>query len=165
MADVMTLAERRGSLEGAVVAWIGDCNNVARSWIQAAERFDLTLKIASPAGLRGSNSLPADCRGVTFTADPREAVAGADCIMTDVWVSMNDRDADERRRLLEPYRVDPELMALAKPNAIFMHCLPARRGEEVTDTVIDGHQSAVWDQAENRLHTQKAILEWCLAPA
>jgi ornithine carbamoyltransferase len=92
-------------------------------------------------------------------------VAGADCVVTDVWVSMNDRDADERRRLLTPYRVDADLLARAKPDVIFLHCLPARRGEEVTDEVIDGPHSAVWDEAENRLHAQKAILEWCLAPA
>jgi len=165
MADILTLQERRGSVEGAIVAWIGDCNNVARSWIHAAERFGFVLRIACPDGLRGSNSLPVEAPGVTLTSDPVEAVTDADCVVTDVWVSMNDRDADERRRLLAPYRVDAELMAHAKPDVIFLHCLPARRGEEVTDEVIDGPSSAVWDEAENRLHAQKAILEWCLAPA
>lgn len=165
MADILTLQERRGSLSGAVVAWIGDCNNVARSWIHAAERFGFVLRIACPDGLRGSNSVPAEAPGVTMISDPVEAVTDADCVVTDVWVSMNDRDADERRRLLEPYRVDAELLARAKPDVIFLHCLPARRGEEVTDEVIDGPNSAVWDEAENRLHAQKAILEWCLAPA
>jgi ornithine carbamoyltransferase len=165
MADILTLQERRGSVSGAVVAWIGDCNNVARSWIHAAERFGFVLRIACPDGLRGSNSVPAEAPGVTMTSDPVEAVTGADCVVTDVWVSMNDRDADERRRLLEPYRVDAELLSRAKPDVIFLHCLPARRGEEVTDEVIDGPHSAVWEEAENRLHAQKAILEWCLAPA
>ena len=165
MADILTLQEKRGSVAGAVVAWIGDCNNVARSWIHAAERFGFVLRIACPDGLRGSNSVPAESPSVTMTSDPVEAVTDADCVVTDVWVSMNDRDADERRRLLEPYRVDAELLSKAKPDVIFLHCLPARRGEEVTDEVIDGPHSAVWDEAENRLHAQKAILEWCLAPA
>ncbi|HLG86078.1 MAG TPA: ornithine carbamoyltransferase [Alphaproteobacteria bacterium] len=164
LADILTLQEKRGSVSGAVVAWIGDCNNVARSWIHAAERFGFVLRIACPDGLRGSNSVPAEAPGVTMTSDPIEAVKDADCVVTDVWVSMNDRDADERRRLLEPYRVDAELLSRAKPDVIFLHCLPARRGEEVTDEVIDGPHSAVWDEAENRLHAQKAILEWCLAP-
>ena len=163
MADLLTLQERYGGLEGLVVAWVGDCNNVALSWAHAAERFGFTLRIACPVELRGSNSLSATQPRVVFTTDPEEAVASADCIATDVWVSMNDKNAEERRRWLEPYRVDAELMAQAKPGAIFLHCLPARRGEEVSAEVIDGPQSAVWDEAENRLHTQKAILEWCLS--
>jgi ornithine carbamoyltransferase len=163
MADLLTLDERRGAVAGAVVAWIGDCNNVAQSWIHAADRFGFSLRIACPDGLRGSGDRDAGGAGVSFTTDPQAAVAGADCIVTDVWVSMNDGNGAERRRLLAPYRVDSALIAHARPEAIFLHCLPARRGEEVTEEVIDGPHSAVWDEAENRLHAQKAILEWCLA--
>ncbi|MSO71051.1 MAG: ornithine carbamoyltransferase [Alphaproteobacteria bacterium] len=166
MADVMTYEERKGTLKGATVAWCGDGNNVAASWIHAAERFGFTLRLAVPEALRPD---PARIRWATergakvsLHTDPKEAVSGADCVATDTWVSMGNNDAERRMRLLTPYRVDAALMRLAKPDALFLHCLPAHRGEEVTDEVLDGPQSAVWDEAENRLHTEKAILAWCI---
>ena len=166
MADIMTFEERRGAIEGRVVAWCGEGNNVARSWIHAAERFSFALRLACPPAL----SPPADVlewaaaagAAVTLTDDPAQAVAGADCVVTDTWVSMGQEDAEARRRALAPYRVDEALMAGAKDDALFMHCLPAHRGDEVTDAVIDGPHSVVWDEAENRLHAQKGILAWCL---
>lgn len=166
MADVMTYEQHRGPIKGKVVAWAGDGNNMATSWIHAAVRFDFTLKIACPAELAPPRDVVewalkqgADIR---VSHDPREACDGADCIVTDVWVSMGDKDAPSRHNLLAPYQVTEELMALAKPDAIFQHCLPAHRGEEVTAGVIDGPQSVVWDEAENRMHAQKGILDWCL---
>jgi ornithine carbamoyltransferase len=166
LADVMTLEERKGPTEGTVVAWCGDGNNVATSWIHAAARFGFALRLACPAALRPAASALAWARDegarIMVTDDPAAAVAGADCVVTDVWVSMGVTDGEERRRLLAPYQVNERLMARAKPDAIFMHCLPARRGQEVTEAVIDGPQSAVWDEAENRLHAQKGILAWCL---
>jgi ornithine carbamoyltransferase len=166
MADIMTFEERRGAIEGRVVAWCGEGNNVARSWIHAAERFSFALRLACPPAL----SPPADVlewaaaagAAVTLIDDPAQAVAGADCVVTDTWVSMGQEDAEARRRALTPYRVDEALMAAAKDDALFMHCLPAHRGDEVTDAVIDGPHSVVWDEAENRLHAQKGILAWCL---
>ena len=166
MADVMTYEQHRGPIKGKVVAWAGDGNNMATSWIHAAVRFDFTLKIACPAELAPPRDVVewalkqgADIR---VSHDPREACDGADCIVTDVWVSMGDKDAPSRHNLLAPYQVTEDLMALAKPDAIFQHCLPAHRGEEVTAGVIDGPQSVVWDEAENRMHAQKGILDWCL---
>jgi ornithine carbamoyltransferase len=166
MADLMTLEERLGPAQGKIVAWSGDGNNVANSWIHAAARFDFRLRIACPDELRPPKRLLDWAAGegdrVTVTRDPETAVAGADCIVTDTWVSMGDDQAERRHNLLARYRVDERLMALAKPDAIFLHCLPAKRGVEVTAGVIDGPQSAVWDEAENRLHAQKGILAWCL---
>lgn len=166
MADILTFEERRGPIAGKVVAWVGDGNNVAASWIHAAARFGFELRIAAPAELSPPQALldraAQDGGKAILTRDPREAVADADCVVTDCWVSMGQDGADERHRLLTPYRVDENLMALAKSDAIFMHCLPAHRGEEVTAAVIDGPQSAVFDEAENRLHAQKGILHWCL---
>ncbi len=166
MADVMTLEERLGPARGKIVTWSGDGNNVANSWIHAAVRFDFTLRIAVPQSLRPAKKLLdwASTEGgkVSVTEDPAEAASGADCIVTDTWVSMGSDNAEKRHNLLAPYRVDEKLMARAKPSAIFMHCLPAKRGLEVTAGVIDGPQSAVWDEAENRLHVQKGILAWCL---
>jgi ornithine carbamoyltransferase len=166
MADVMTLEERLGPAKGKIVAWSGDGNNVAASWIHAAVRFEFSLRIACPEELRPPRHLVdwAKREGgrIAISDDPEAAVAGADCVVTDTWVSMGDRDATERHNLLAPYRVDERLMARAKPGAIFLHCLPAKRGLEVTSGVIDGPQSAVWDEAENRLHAQKGILAWCL---
>ena len=164
MADVMTFEERRGPITGRRIAWSGDGNNVATSWIHAAARFDFDLAIGCPPERRpAADSLEWARRNnarVELHDDPKGAVAGADCVVTDVWVSMNDGDAS-RHNLLAPYRVDEQLMAMALPDALFMHCLPAHRGEEVTAGVIDGPQSAVWDEAENRLHAQKGILAWC----
>jgi ornithine carbamoyltransferase len=171
MADVMTYEEHRGPIGGRTVAWSGDGNNMATSWIQAAVQFDFELRIACPDQL----APPADVvdwarrqrRGaVVVNHDPQGAVAGADCVVTDTWVSMGQEDetsAKRRHNLLRPFQVDARLMALAKPDAVFMHCLPAHRGEEVMAEVIDGPQSVVWDEAENRLHAQKGILEWCLS--
>jgi ornithine carbamoyltransferase len=166
MADVMTLEERKGPVAGKVVAWCGDGNNVAASWIHAAVRFDFELRLACPEPLRPAAKLldwaKAERARVTLTDDPRAAVAGADCVATDTWVSMGVEGGEARATLLTPYRVDERLMAGAKRDAIFLHCLPAKRGLEVTAGVLDGPQSAVWDEAENRLHVQKAILAWCL---
>ncbi len=167
MADVMTLEERLGPAQGKIVTWSGDGNNVANSWIHAAVRFDFRLRIACPEPLRPAKKLLdwASREGghVIVLEDPAEAASGADCVVTDTWVSMGNDNAEKRHNLLAPYRVDEKLMAKAKPSAIFMHCLPAKRGLEVTPGVIDGPQSAVWDEAENRLHVQKGILAWCLA--
>ena len=166
MADVMTLQEQKGSLSGKIVAWSGDGNNVATSWVHAAVRFGFVLRLACPESLSPSPSVLDWARReggrVKLTTEPREAVAGADCVVTDTWVSMGDEAAGRRHNLLAPYRVDEALMAMAKPDAIFMHCLPVKRGEEVTAGVVDGPQSVVWDEAENRLHAQKGILTWCL---
>ena len=166
MADIMTYEERKGPIAAATVAWCGDGNNLAASWIQAAERFRFALRLAVPEPLRPDPGLIrwAAERGarVTLHVDPKEAVAGADCVATDTWVSMGNNDGERRRALLRPYQVNGALLRLAKPEALFLHCLPAHRGEEVTDEVIDGPQSGVWDEAENRLHTEKAILDWCI---
>jgi len=167
MADVMTLEEHKGNARGKVVAWSGDGNNVAASWVHAAVRFDFDLRIACPESLRPPERLldwaRAEGGRVSVTSEPEHAVRGADCVVTDTWVSMGVEASVNRHNLLAPYRVDERLMAAAKPDAIFMHCLPAKRGEEVTAGVIDGPHSVVWDEAENRLHAQKGILAWCLA--
>jgi ornithine carbamoyltransferase len=166
MADVMTLQEKKGPVAGKVVAWSGDGNNVAASWVHAAVRFGFTLRLACPQELSPPQRLFDWARReggrVELTADPIQAVSGADCVVTDTWISMGVEASVNRHNMLAPYRVDEHLMAHAKPNAIFMHCLPAKRGEEVTAGVIDGPQSVVWDEAENRLHAQKGILAWCL---
>jgi ornithine carbamoyltransferase len=166
MADVMTLQEKRGKLAEQVVAWSGDGNNVAVSWIHAAVRFGFDLRLACPEQLQPPAPVVEwACREggrVSLTGAPEAAVTGADCVVTDTWVSMGVEASVNRHNLLAPYRVDERLMAQAKPDAIFMHCLPAKRGEEVTAGVIDGPQSVVWDEAENRLHVQKGILAWCL---
>jgi ornithine carbamoyltransferase len=166
MADVMTLQEKKGPLANRIVAWSGDGNNVAASWVHAAVRFGFALRLACPEQLAPPPRL-IDWAGreggrVTLTSEPREAVAGADCVVTDTWISMGAEASVNRHNLLAPYRVDEALMAGAKPDAIFMHCLPVKRGEEVTAGVVDGPQSVVWDEAENRLHAQKGILAWCL---
>ncbi len=166
MADVMTLQEKKGPVADTVVAWSGDGNNVAVSWIHAAARFGFELRLACPEGLEPPTAVVEWARReggrVRLTDDPETAVTGADCVVTDTWVSMGVEASVNRHNLLAPYRVDERLMAKAKSDAIFMHCLPAKRGEEVTAGVIDGPQSVVWDEAENRLHVQKGILAWCL---
>ncbi|TQF79978.1 ornithine carbamoyltransferase [Elioraea sp. Yellowstone] len=168
MADVMTFEEHKGPIGGRVVAWCGDGNNVARSWIHAAARFGFTLRLATPEALRPPAELLAWAReqgaAIEVTEDPVAAVRGADAVVTDTWVSMNDAPGTNRHNLLKPYQVNEALMAAA-PEAIFMHCLPAHRGEEVTDGVMDGPQSVVFDEAENRLHAQAGVLAWCLEPA
>ena len=167
MADVMTFEELKGPIKGRTIAWIGDANNVATSWVHAAMRFGCKLRIAAPKTFAPSPELLAWARGegadIEVGEDPVQAARGADCVMTDVWVSMNDNDAKRRAEALRPFQVNDRVMTAAAKDAIFMHCLPAHRGDEVTAEVIDGPQSAVWDEAENRLHVQKAILAWCLA--
>jgi ornithine carbamoyltransferase len=166
MADVMTLQEKKGPVADTVVAWSGDGNNVSVSWVHAAVRFGFALRLACPETLPPPSAVldwaTREGGRVSLTHEPEEAVAGADCVVTDTWVSMGVEASVNRHNLLAPYRVDERLMAKAKPDAIFMHCLPAKRGEEVTAAVIDGPQSVVWDEAENRLHVQKGILAWCL---
>jgi ornithine carbamoyltransferase len=168
MADLMTFEERKGSIAGKTVAWSGDTNNVLASWMHAAAQFDFTLRVATPKEFAPREALRAWIDGsgarIELGNDPHWAVAGADCVITDTWVSMGDEKEGARRlNILQPYQVNAKLMGEADGAAIFLHCLPAHRGEEVTDEVIDGPRSAVWDEAENRMHIQKAILEWCLA--
>ena len=165
VADVMTYEEHKGPIAGATVAWLGDANNVFASWLHAAARWGFRLNVATPAALapRPEQLQWARDNGAEIRAgaDAAAAAAGADCVVTDTWVSMGDKDAKRRRALLQPYQVNERLMAHARPDAIFMHCLPAHRGEEVTDAVIDGRQSVVFDEAENRLYAQQGILLWC----
>lgn len=173
MADVMTFEQHRGPIKGRKIAWIGDGNNMATSWIHAAVQFDFELTIACPAELSPPSDvlkwaerawLNGETKGrITVHNQPEQAVEGADCVVTDVWVSMGDTDGESRHNLLRSYQINQTLMQRAKTDAIFMHCLPAHRGEEVTAQVIDGPQSVVWDEAENRLHAQKGILLWCFA--
>jgi ornithine carbamoyltransferase len=166
MADVMTFEEHCGPIRGRTVAWTGDGNNVLASWVHAAERFKFRLNVATPPELAPRPLLVERARAagaaIVIGSDPYEAVCDADCVVTDTWMSMGDKDRERRHNLLKPYQVDARLMARAKAGAIFMHCLPAHRGEEVTQEVIDGGQSVVFDEAENRLHAQKGILAWCL---
>ena len=167
MADIMTFEERMGPIGGRTIAWTGDANNVLTSWIHAAARLGFRLRVATPKELAPHETLRAwvsrEKAEVEFGDDPEAAVAGADCVITDAWVSMGDEDAVKRHNLLRAFQVNSALMSRAARDAIFMHCLPAHRGEEVTDAVIDGPQSVVFDEAENRLHAQKAILAWCLS--
>ena len=166
LADVMTFEEKKGPIAGA--RWPGAAMPTmsAPRWIHAAARFGFTLRVASPPELRARPALrdwrAGEWRRCRLSADPDAAVQGADCVISDAWVSMGDERCHQAPQSLEPYQVNAGLMARAGKDAIFMHCLPAHRGEEVTDEVIDGPQSAVWDEAENRLHAQKAILAWCL---
>jgi ornithine carbamoyltransferase len=167
MADIMTFEEHRGDIAGKRIAWCGDGNNMARSWIEAAARFDFEMRLACPSELPPPKDAIDWATGegakILSTTDPEEAVDGADCVVTDTWVSMGDTEAEKRHNVLCPYKVDNRLMERAGKNAIFMHCLPAHRDEEVSAKVMDGPQSVVWDEAENRLHAQKGILSWCLA--
>ena len=167
VADIMTFEELIGPIKGRRVAWTGDGNNVACSWIQAAAQLDFELALACPPQLNPEHSVVEWARQkgakIELTDDPVAAVTGADCVVTDTWVSMGQQpEASRRNQLLGPYAVDDKLMQKAARDAIFMHCLPAYRGHEVTAGVIDGPRSVVWDEAENRLHAQKAILAWCL---
>ena len=166
MADVMTMEEHLGPIAGRKVAWLGDGNNVATSLIEAAVRFNFQLTLGCPEGFEPYDDVLSwaeeEGGNITVTDDPIEAVKGAEAIFTDTWVSMGDDRTGSRMKSLEPFQVNTHLMAQALPDAIFLHCLPAHRGEEVTNRVIDGPQSVVWDEAENRLHAQKAVLAWCL---
>jgi ornithine carbamoyltransferase len=159
LADVYTFIEHRGPIQGRAVAWIGDSNNVCNTWLQAAALFDFKLRISTPPGYEvEAERLNPNCE---VFGDPMEAARGADLVTTDVWTSMGFESENEaRRRDFQDWQVDPEMMKQAKREALFMHCLPAHRGEEVAGEVIDGPQSVVWEEAENRLHTQKALLEF-----
>ncbi|MCY1648258.1 ornithine carbamoyltransferase [Caulobacter sp. SL161] len=165
MADILTIEEHRGPIAGKTIAWVGDGNNVCSSFIHAAPLLGFELKIACPAVYHADLHDLARAEGlqgrVSMTTDPKAAVSGADVVVADTWVSMGDTDHDERLAALEPYQVDDRLMDLAAANGVFLHCLPAHRGEEVTDAVLDGPRSLVWDEAENRIHAQKSVLAWC----
>ncbi|WP_370688734.1 ornithine carbamoyltransferase [Roseomonas sp. GC11] len=170
MADILTFEEHRGPVKGKVFAWTGDGNNVAQSFIQAAARFDFTLRLATPPELAPPAQLVDWARRegarVELTADPVAAVRGADCVVTDTWVSMSDEKEggpSARHNMLAPYQLNAALLQHAKPEAIVLHCLPAHRGEEITEEVIEGPQSVVFDEAENRLHAQNGVLLWALA--
>ncbi|WP_029041626.1 ornithine carbamoyltransferase [Cucumibacter marinus] len=166
MADIQTFEEHRGPINQARVAWVGDSNNVLASWVKAARIMGIKLSIAHPEEYGPDQYLAAEIAEagdlVATTTDPHAAVEGADLVLTDTWVSMGDEDADERRQILAPYQVNARLLENAAKDAIFMHCLPAHRGDEVTNEVMDGPRSVVFDEAENRLHAQKAILCWAL---
>jgi len=166
MADVITFEEKLGPIKDRTVAWIGDGNNVAVSWMHAAARFGFTLRLACPSALRPEDEAiewgRQEKAQISISDDPEKAVRGADCVVTDTWVSMGQSDAARRKKMLSGYGVDAKLMSKAAKDAIFMHCLPAYRGHEVSQEVLEGPQSVIWDEAENRLHAQKAILAWCL---
>jgi ornithine carbamoyltransferase len=166
IADIMTLEESKGAVGGQTVAWVGDGNNVATSWIHAAVRLGFKLRIACPPQLNPEKDVmewvKREGGSIELTDEAEDAVKGADCVVTDTWISMGQSDGPRRKQLLAPYAVDDHLMRGAAKDAIFMHCLPAYRGLEVAASVIDGPQSVVFDEAENRLHAQKAILAWCL---
>ncbi len=164
LADLLTFEEKRGPIRGHKIAWSGDWNNVLSSWVDASARFGFTLDIACPRELQPTKQRLASALAVganiILREDPEESVRDAKAVISDCWVSMGDEDEGRRQNLLAPYQVNARLMSRAAPDAIFMHCLPAHRGEEVTDEVIDGPQSAVFDEAENRLHAQKGVLAW-----
>ncbi len=164
MGDVLTIMEHKGRIEGLKVAWVGDGNNVAHSWLNMASRLPFTLHLACPEGYDPNQTIFTRAKGaglseVRLFRDPKEAVRGADVIYTDVWVSMGqEAEAEARKKVFRPYQVNEELLKLAAPHCIVMHCLPAHRGDEITNEVIDGPHSVVFDEAENRLHVQKAIM-------
>jgi len=165
LADIYTYVEHRGPIKGKTVAWIGDSNNVCNTWLQAAAVFDFNLHVSTPPGYEVEPERAGIYNDDNYEsfADPLEAARGADLVTTDVWTSMGfEAENEERKRDFEDWQVDAEMMKAAKKNALFMHCLPAHRGEEVAAAVIDGPQSVVWDEAENRLHTQKALMEFLL---
>ncbi|UMM64131.1 ornithine carbamoyltransferase [Aristophania vespae] len=166
LADVLTFEEHRGPISGRTLAWVGDGNNVATSLIEAAALLNFTLRLATPEGFDPSESAIKWARQqgalIETMRDPLQAVKGADAVITDTWVSMSDTDAERRHMLFKPYHVDKALMSHAAPNAIFMHCLPAHIGEEVSQEIFEGPHSVVFDEAENRLHSQKGLLLWCL---
>lgn len=166
MADVMTFEEHAGPVSDRLVSWVGDGNNVLHSLLEASARFGFRMNVAVPEGSEPAAQYVDWARAnggrVTITASPEEAVEGADCVVTDTWVSMGQEHRARGHNVFRPYQVNAELMKKANPEALFMHCLPAHRGEEVTDEVIDGPNSVVFDEAENRLHAQKAVLAWCL---
>lgn len=165
LADMQTVIERKGTLTGTKWGWVGDGNNVCNSLIEAAALMGFELRVATPNGFEADASMVALAstrEHIYFGDDPREAVGGADVVVTDTWTSMGHSDEAYRRQAFATYQIDESLLALAAADATLLHCLPAHRGEEVTDAVIDGPRSAVWDEAENRLHAQKSLLLWCL---
>ena len=167
MADILTFEESKGDIEGKIIAWLGDGNNVANSFIEAATKFNFELRIACPKKYQPDKKIVAtakknNCK-LLITEDPYKAAKDADCVMTDKWVSMSDKgDKKKKKKILKKYQVNKKIMKTAKSDAIFMHCLPASREEEVTSEVMDGKQSVVWLQAFNRIHAQKSIIEWCM---
>ena len=167
MADILTFEEAKGDINGKTIAWLGDGNNVSNSFIEAATKFKFELKIACPKKYQPNKKIVSEAKKnnckLLITEDPFEAVEGADCVMTDKWISMSDKgDKKKKKKILKKFQVNKKLMNSAKTDAIFMHCLPASRDEEVTSEVMDGKQSVVWLQAFNRIHAQKSIIEWCL---
>jgi ornithine carbamoyltransferase len=165
LADVYTYIDHRGPIKGKTVAWIGDSNNVCNTWLQAATVFDFNVHVSTPPGYEVEPERAGVYDGDHYESftDPMQAARGADLVTTDVWTSMGfEAENEARKRDFEDWQVDPEMMKVANKNALFMHCLPAHRGEEVAAEVIDGRQSVVWDEAENRLHTQKALIEFLL---
>ncbi len=167
LADILTFEEHRGPIAGKKLAWIGDGNNVATSMIEAAARLGFSLHLATPEGEftpseTAVNWARENGGDIRLTHDPKEAAEGADAVITDTWVSMGDKDAEKRLKIFRPYHVDEALMALASPQALFMHCLPAHIGEEVSEAVFESPASVVFDEAENRLHAQKGLLLWCM---
>ncbi|WP_419798845.1 MAG: ornithine carbamoyltransferase [Terasakiella sp.] len=166
MADILTIEEHRGPITGKVVTWIGDGNNMANSYVEAATRFGFELRLCCPDELMVDDHYldwaANEGGNVSVVKDPKQAANGSDVIVTDTWVSMGDTDYDRRMELLTPYQVNADLMAQAQSDALFLHCLPAHRNEEVTDEVIDGVNSVVWDEAENRLHAQKGVMVWSM---
>mgnify|MGYP001248836930 CR=1 FL=1 len=167
MSDIMTFEEIKGSVENKKIAWLGDGNNIVYSLIEASVLFNFELSIACPKNLRPNEKIVKWAKSkkakILITNNPTEAVNLSDCVMTDKWISMSDKkNKEKKKKLLKPYQVNKKIMKLAKRDAIFMHCLPANRGEEVTDEIMDGKQSVVWLQALNRMHVQKSIIQWCL---
>ncbi len=165
LADIQTYQEHRGSIKGARVGWVGDGNNVCQSWINAADMLEFSLRIATPDGFEPDHSiLQAAADHVEMVASASDAAQDADLVVTDTWTNMGqEKEKSERKKQFNGYQVNDDLMRLAKPDALFMHCLPAYRGEEVSAEVIDGPRSVVWDEAENRLHAQKALMEFLLS--
>jgi len=167
MSDIMTFEELRGPIKNKKIAWLGDGNNIVYSLIEAAVQFDFKLSIASPKGYEPNKNIlkwaQKNKGNILVTKNPIHAASSADCIMTDKWISMGEKiNKTKKKKTLKPYQVNKKIMNAANKDAIFMHCLPAKRGEEVTDEVMDGKQSAVWLEALNRIHAQKSIIEWCL---
>ena len=167
MSDIMTFEELKGPIKNKKIAWLGDGNNIVYSLIEAAVQFDFELRIASPKGYEPNKNILQWARknngNILLTKDPIEAASFADCVMTDKWISMGDKiNKSKKKKSLKPYQVNKKIMKVAKKDSIFMHCLPASRGEEVTNEVIDSSQSVVWLEALNRIHVQKSIIEWCL---
>ena len=167
MSDIMTFEELRGPIKNKKIAWLGDGNNIVYSLIEAAVQFEFELRIASPAGYEPNKNILQWAKrnngNIIITKDPVKAASAVDCVMTDKWISMGDKiNKNKKKKALKPYQVNKKIMKVANKDAIFMHCLPASRGEEVTNDIIDGKQSVVWLEALNRIHAQKSIIEWCL---